>query len=188
MTHIPSPIFHDSHPTAHIPRSIIRFQLFCHRKKQEQRCQHAYPCPFLMIPELPAISLLFSSVAPNYVRYSISGPQFHLQSAIPFPVRSSISYPLLHLRSAVPSPIRCSVSGQQSYLQSAIPSPVRYSISIPHLLHMPRPAHHVLSRSTIRENNIIRSGFSLPSRLSRRILAASRLISTRRLLREVSLG
>ncbi|MDA6781410.1 hypothetical protein OSL37_25205, partial [Escherichia coli] len=56
-----------------------------------------YPCPFLMIPELPAISLLFSSVAPNYVRYSISGPQFHLQSAIPFPVRSSISYPLLHL-------------------------------------------------------------------------------------------
>lgn len=150
MTHIPSPIFHDSHPTAHIPRSIIRFQLFCHRKKQEQRCQHAYPCPFPMIPELPAISLLSSSVVPIYVRYSISGPQFHLQSAIP--------------------------------------SPVRYSISIPHLLHMPRPAHHVLSRSTIRENNIIRSGFSLPSRLSRRILAASRLISTRRLLREVSLG
>ncbi|RHB41070.1 hypothetical protein DW886_18875 [Enterocloster aldenensis] len=30
--HIPSPISHDSHPTVHIPRSIIRFQLLCHRK------------------------------------------------------------------------------------------------------------------------------------------------------------
>ena len=122
MTHIPSPIFHDSHPTAHIPRSIIRFQLFCHRKKQEQRCQHAYPCPFPMIPELPAISLLSSSVVPIYVRYSISGPQFHLQSAIPSPVRSSISNPLLRLRSAVLSPIRYSVSGPLLHLHSPSPA------------------------------------------------------------------
>ena len=131
MTHIPSPIFHDSHPTAHIPRSIIRFQLFCHRKILEQRGQHAYPCPFPMIPELPAISLLSSSVVPIYVRYSISGPQFHLQSAIPSPVRSSISNPLLRLRSAVLSPIRYAISGPQFHLQSVTPSPVRSSISNP---------------------------------------------------------
>ena len=133
MTHIPSPIFHDSHPTAHIPRSIIRFQLFCHRKKQEQRCQHAYPCPFPMIPELPAISLLSSSVVPIYVRYSISGPQFHLQSAIPSPVRSSISNPLLRLRSAVLSPIRYAISNPLFRLRSATPSPFPISCICPGL-------------------------------------------------------
>ena len=133
MTHIPSPIFHDSHPTAHIPRSIIRFQLFCHRKKQEQRCQHAYPCPFLMIPELPAISLLFSSVAPNYVRYSISGPLFRFRSAVPSPIRYSISGPRFHLLSAAPSPVSSPISNPLFRLRSATPYPFRISCICPGL-------------------------------------------------------
>ncbi len=204
-----SPLIPHRIPPIAFPHSpIIQYQIFDH-KKQEPRVNTYTPVLLPSFPEPLMISPLSPFAAPIYHYGFVLRPRLpsttaalssvrgsHLPLRLCPPSASSICLcgfvlrPCLPSVSAALSSIRVFHLPLRPHLTSASPVFPTYIRAHTHTSTCIRvhPTHQVLSRSTIRENNMILSGFSLPSRLSRRILAASRLISNRRLLREVSFG
>ena len=207
-------IYLTAHPPSHshiptFPHShIIQYQIFNH-KKQEPRVNTYTPVLLPSFPEPLMISPLSPFAAPIYHYGFVLRPRLPSTTAALSSVRGShlplrlcppsvssiclcgsVLRPRLPSASAAPSSVRVFHLPLRPHLTSAsnvFPTYIRAHTHTSTCIRV-YPTHQVLSRSTIRENNMILSGFSLPSRLSRRILAASRLISNRRLLREVSFG